>query len=265
MYIRSVILGLIVMFTILSMNKIMAYEVAVEFSATAVQKAPERPEHQTRMYIGIDNIRKDSTQNNIPVVEIVKLKEQVRIFLIPKDKIYMQIVNPNPSKQNQTEITVSVRPCDGLPNTSCELLGKEKVNDREAEKWEFIANYEDQTFRSLHWVDVEHRMFIREFFPDGAISELIPQGNERINGRDTEKWSWMLSGPDGKMQSATQWYDPELKIMIREEMQGGFLRELRNVKTGKQDITLFTVPDGYKQVESLKEYFMPEQKQSPQL
>jgi len=252
-----------VLLTALVTNAAMGYQVAMEFSATAVQKTPEGPEYSTRMYIGKDNIRKDSIQNNIPVVEIVKLKEQVRIFLVPEEKIYMQIANPRLEKQNIQDRTISAIPCEGLPNTRCEMLGKEEINNRGAEKWEFVATYNNQHYRSLHWVDVEHRMFVREFFPDGTISELTPEGVENVNGRQTEKWLWMLSGADGKMQSATQWYDPELKIMIKEELQGGFLRELREVKTGAQDNNLFKIPAGYKQVESLKEFFKPEENKVP--
>ncbi len=247
----------VVFLSAFTFNTTFAYQVAIEFSATAVQKAPDRPEFQTKMYISKDSIRKDSVQNDMPVIEIVKLKQQSRIFLVPKEKIYMQIANPALSNQGVEEISVSAKPCEGLPNTTCQMLGEEQVNKRNAEKWEFIATHEKQTYRSLHWVDIEHRMFIREFFPDGTISELVPDGVEKVNGRQTEKWLWMLSDSDGKIQSATQWYDPELKIMIREELQGGYIRELRDVKTGKQDMKLFDIPSDYMQVESLKEYFSP--------
>jgi len=261
MYKRTASFIFVAFFSALAFGTTFAYQVNTEFSATAIQKAPDRPEYQTKMYISKDSIRKDSVQNNMPVIEIVKLKQQSRIFLVPNEKIYMQITNPNPTDQGIQEISVSAKPCEGLPNTSCQMLGEEKVNQRDAEKWEFTATIEKQSYRSLHWVDKEHRMFIREFFPDGTISELVPDGVEKINGRNTEKWLWMLSGSDGKMQSATQWYDPELKIMIREELQGGYIRELRDVKTGKQDLKLFDIPSDYKQVESLKEYFSPQQDQ----
>ena len=44
------------------------------------------------------------------------------------------------------------------------------------------------------------------------------------------------------METATQWYDPELKIAIREELPGGYIRELRDIKTGKQEKDLFEIP-----------------------
>jgi hypothetical protein len=81
---------------------------------------------------------------------------------------------------------------------------------------------------------------------------------QETNGRQTEKWSMQITRADGQQMTSYQWYDPELKIAIREEMQGGFVRELKNIKVGKQDAKLFKVPSGYKQVEQLPAYLMPQ-------
>ena len=37
--------------------------------------------------------------------------------------------------------------------------------------------------------------------------------------------------------------------MIREELPGGYVRELRNIKVGKQAADLFTIPAGYQRQE----------------
>ena len=49
------------------------------------------------------------------------------------------------------------------------------------------------------------------------------------------------------MQS-TQWYDPELQIAIREELSGGYFRELRDIRVAPQPDHLFTVPADYQRV-----------------
>ena len=46
------------------------------------------------------------------------------------------------------------------------------------------------------------------------------------------------------MQSI-QWYDKQLKMVIREELPGGYVRELRNIKLAKQPKELFSIPAGY--------------------
>ena len=73
---------------------------------------------------------------------------------------------------------------------------------------------------------------------------------EQANGRSTEKWQRSLSQPDGKSAESYQWYDTELKIAIQEELAGGYVRELKNIKTDKQAEELFDVPTGYKKIES---------------
>ena len=237
----------------------LAYEVAVEFSATAVQIAPGRPDYQRQMYVGKNMVRTDSVRNETQLIEIVKTEEELRLLLIPKEKIYMQQKSLMPAKSLLSDNSTSTKLCAGMQDTSCELLGKEMINNREAEKWEFIVEQGDQTYLSLHWIDVERRILVREFLPDGTLTELLPAGTEIINGRHTEKWFWRLSIPGGYTKTATQWYDPELRITIREELQGGFIRELRDIKTQKQDKTLFEIPDGYKQVENLPAYVTSQQ------
>lgn len=237
----------------------LAFEVAVEFSATAIQTVPARPEFQAHMYVSKHAVRTDSKLNNIPVIEIVNSKSQTRSLLVPKDKIYIQQKSNKTSSIDIGGKSASKNPCKGLADTTCKKLGKEKINDRQTEKWEFVVKRDGQSYRSLHWIDVKRRMPVREFFPDGTVTELLFKGKEKMNGRQTEKWLMQMTRADGQQMTSTQWYDPELKMSIREEMQGGFIRELREIKTGKQDKKLFKVPTGYTKVEQLPGYLKPQQ------
>jgi len=232
----------------------LAIEVGVEFSATAVQIAPGQPEYQREMYVGRDVVRTDSVRNNTRLIEIVNTKEQVRLFLVPKEKIYMQQTGSAPVIQEVPDTSAPANPCAGMKDTSCKMLGKETINNRQAEKWGFVLEQGNQVSLSLHWIDVEHRIIVREYLPNGSFMELSPLGAEKVNGRHAEKWLWQLTGPDGQTKTALQWYDPELKISIREETQDGYVRELRDIKTGAQDKELFEIPDGYRQVENLQNY-----------
>ncbi len=230
-----------------------AADAALEFSATAIQKAPEKPDYRSQMYIGKDSVRTDSILNNVDVIEIVRTKDNVRLFLVPEHKVYMEVKTNHPDPP-AVEVTETTKPCDGLENTSCLLLGLETIFGRSAEKWEFTVLADDQKFRSLHWIDVERRMIVREFLPNGTISELIPQGNETINGRQSEKWLWQVSGAEGPIRTSLQWYDPELKITTREEIEGGYVRELRMIKIEKQPASLFKIPKDFNKVNDLQQY-----------
>lgn len=251
--------GIVVVLSLMSTEISFAFEVAVEFSATAVQIAPGQPENQKKMYVSKGIVRTDSVFNNNTLIEIVNSKEQIRLFLIPNERIFLQQKSPGSLTSAVSGEISSTSPCAGMRDTSCEMLGKEMINNRQTEKWEFAEKQGDQMHLSLHWIDVERRMVVREFIPDGTLTELLPLENELIDGRHTEKWLWRSLTPDGKMESATQWYDPELKMSIREELPGGYIRELRDIKTGPQEKELFEIPDGYKQVESLQNYAAPQQ------
>lgn len=251
--------GIFVLFSLLTAETSEAFDVAIEFSATAVQIAPGQPEHQKQMYIGKDYVRTDSMFNNTTLIEIFDRKKQLRYFLIPEEKIYLQQENPGPVMPELSEEVASTKPCAGMKDTSCEMLGTEMINNRKTEKWEFTVKQGSNMQLSLHWIDVEHRMLVREFMPDGTLTELLPLGPERINGRPTEKWLWRSINPDGQIETATQWYDLELEIAIREEIPGGYIRELRDIRIGMQEDVLFEIPDEYTQVDKLQDYALPQQ------
>jgi hypothetical protein len=255
---RFIQYGLLTLCAVGSYAHAQTFEVPVEFKAEAVQRVPGRPDYKATMYVSKHAVRTESTLNNTPVVEITNANAMTRLVIIPGEKIYlMQKVNPQEATLANKK-TDNKKPCKDLPNTTCKLIGEEKINNRQTEKWEFTSNRNGQNFRSLHWIDKERRMPIREFFPDGTVTELMMNAKEKINGRQTEKWTMQITRADGQQMTSYQWYDPELKIAIREEMQGGFVRELKNIKLGKQDAKLFEVPGGYKRVEQLPAYLVPQ-------
>jgi hypothetical protein len=97
-------------------------------------------------------------------------------------------------------------------------------------------------------MDEERHMPLREQWPDGTVTELRLLGFEKLYGRPTERWEMKTTRPDGEAMQSTQWYDPELQIAIREELAGGYFRELRNISVGPQPAHLFTVPANYQRL-----------------
>jgi hypothetical protein len=67
-------------------------------------------------------------------------------------------------------------------------------------------------------------------------------GKALVGGRNTEKWSCTAKH---KKDSAIQYFDPKLRTVIREEVRG-HVSELRKIKPGKQDASLFAPPPGYR-------------------
>lgn len=215
----------------------------IEFSADAVISMPQQVEKKTRLFVSKKAVRRETSINGQNIVEIVYPQEGRAILINEPLKSYKERVFPNKtSKQDDAN------PCAQIQNAICEKLGVENINGIKTEKWQIISSDQGRKLRTLHWIDVKRKLAIREFFPDGSVAELRMLKKEKINKRNTEKWERTLSRPDGQSMKTYQWYDVGLKIAIREELPGGYARELKNIKIVKQPGDLFNVPDGYTKI-----------------
>lgn len=90
--------------------------------------------------------------------------------------------------------------------------------------------------------------------PCGKQTDLtcVKVGAEKVNGRNTEKWQIVMSQGDQKLRSVV-WVDRGLGMPVREELPGGYVRELRDIQEGPQDPSLFEVPNDYERIELPKQ------------
>jgi hypothetical protein len=227
----------------LAVTSIQAAEEIIEFSADAYQKGPQSPPMQAKMFVGNKRVRKEYAANGQQFVEIVDANKQHAVLLDPKQRTYMEQQGATPQIIDQN--AVNNNPCQGVVNSSCKKLGQETVHSRSADKWEMVMQQDGQEMRALYWIDVDRGMLLKQLLPDGTSTELRLLGKETVNGRQTEKWEMTASNPQGQTMRSLQWYDPQLKISIREEMPGGYLRELKNISVGSQAKDLFEIPAGY--------------------
>jgi len=220
-----------------------AFDIAKEFSAEAVQRMAGQPSTNVKMFVSKKAVRTESVVNGNTLVEIVYPKEKKRVLLNKNRKSYVeQQAKNNMSTENKNN---SNSPCRSIFASTCKNMGNEKINGRNAVKWEVTAQRNGQKLKSLHWLDKKYNMPLREQFPDGTVSTMTLAGKEKINGRNTEKWTFQTVRPDGQTMDSQQWYDPILKMVIREALSGGYVRELRNIKVAKQNKKLFEIPSDY--------------------
>lgn len=230
-----------------------AYDVVVEFSADAIQKAPGKPDYFAQMYISKEAVRTESTMNNAKVIEIINKANRTRSLLFTDKKVYLQQAMQVAEKNQATNPGANNTPCESMPNSTCKKLGSEIINGRKAIKWELAADQNGRVMRSLHWIDEQRQIPVKELFANGTITESVFVSVDTLNGRKTEQWSMKMISPDGHEVISKQWYDPELKMSIREELPGGYIRELTNIKVSRQKRKLFTIPADYKRVTHLPE------------
>ena len=211
-----------------------------EFSADAVVSIPGQQSTTSKLYVGKNVVRTETQTAGGVIIDIVFTDKGKLIKLNTQHKqfIEMPVQKLSPADDNN--------PCSRIRNASCTFLGNETVDGLETQKWQIIASKQGKNIRTLHWVDVNRQLAVREFFNDGSMAEMKLEAHENINGRDTERWIRTISRPDGSTVSSYQWYDPQLEISIKESLPGGYVRELKNIKVKKQRAELFTVPHDYK-------------------
>lgn len=227
-----------------------AFEVNVEFSAEAMQVAPEQAPVYSKMFVSEKAVRSESYIQGKYVVEITFPYQGRRITLYPETQQYIDSVSFPVVQQRRSQS--SKTPCDEMPGTQCKNLGHDIVNGIDVEKWQIERKIKDNTFKVLQWIDTERNLSLREMNPDGSIAELKTLGKTNLYGRSVEVWEYVMSSASGNRQVSKQWYDPELKIVIQEEKQGGYFRGFKNIKTGKQNKSLFEIPSSYRKMAERK-------------
>lgn len=222
----------------------------LQFSATAVQSTPDGRSREAKMYVGDNQVRMEHRRGDLTMVEIYDMKNQRVLLLVPNQSIYMQREVPGNSGANPMLPPKDSNPCKAIPDSKCTKLGSETLYNRPVSKWEVSVERDGEQMRSLHWIDDERFMSLRDVWPDGVVSEQTLAGSETLNGRSVERWVKTTTLKEGKKEITTQWYDPQLQIAIREQLPGGLFRELKDIDVAPQPQTLFDVPEGYRQVEN---------------
>jgi hypothetical protein len=230
----------------------------VQFSGLAVQSGPDGKTKESRMYVGDNQVRMEHDRNGQSLIEIYDMKHQRVLLIVPEQKVYMQRDFAPGMAGNPIEPPKDSNPCASMPDAQCKKVATDTLYGRPVSQWEMHVERDGKTLNSLHWMDDKRHMSLRDVWPDGSTTESILQGKETLHGRPTERWQQITKTKDGEEHTTTQWYDPELQIAVREEMPGGYFREIRDIRVGPQAANLFEVPAGYTRVENDKQASPPE-------
>jgi len=223
----------------------------VQFSAQAQQSTPDKKSRHAKIYVGDNRVRLDYRQDGKTMVEIYDIENQRALLLVPEYTIYIEQEIPPEGLRNPLlpPGDGDANPCNLAPQAECQRLGEDTLYGKQVVLWEMTIRRDDQVLRSLHWIDEQRQMLLRQLWEDGTSSEMRPLGNALLDGRDTERWQLTISRDDVESIQSTQWYDPELEIVIREELPGGYFRELTDIQLAEQPAKLFRIPDSYRKME----------------
>lgn len=125
-----------------------------------------------------------------------------------------------------------------------------------------------RTDKKLAWVLMpEMKMYMetgydalggQSYDPQGMDYTLSNEGSETVNGVKTQRYKMIAVGKDGKRFEGRLWLTTEgIMMKIDAESKGGkgsgvqVRMELRNLKIGGLDKTLFEVPAGYSKMQDI--------------
>lgn len=225
-----------------------------QFSADMLNHGPEGQVSTGRMFVGDGQMRLEMTRQDQELVRIMDQRKGAEWILFPAEQTYMERMAPPDAAGGAPRAvppapSAEHNPCAGIPELSCRRAGEESVAGRAAVKWEMTMRRDGQTLNGAQWLDVERGLPLKYEIPGGQRMELRLVGRERVNGREVEKWEMTASAAGQQSVRTFQWYDPELKLTVREEFPGGQVRELTRIQVGTQPASLFEVPAGYRRIE----------------
>lgn len=222
-----------------------------EFSAEMLQHGPQGQVSTGKLFVGDKRVRTEMSQQGRQIIQIADENQGIARILLPDQKKYMehQLGGSGTGRSLGAKVKRAKDPCDsGTSGLTCRRLGEAAISGRTTIKWEMVASHQGQTMKSTHWIDKERGVPLRQEMPDGRTTELKLVAMENLDGRQVEKWEMVMTIPNQPETRTFRWFDPELELDIREELPGGMVSELKNIRIGKQPDELFNVPAGYERV-----------------
>jgi len=216
--------------------------ISAEFSAETVDAGPQGVMSRGKIYVSGDRMRSETSRGGVKIVTLLDKAQNKQWLLYPGDQSYVETSSDgtHPSPDN---------PCAGLAGATCNPMGTERISGRRTEKWEVILPGDGAAkARTYHWIDRERGIPLRQQFPDGSRIHWRRVGLDKVEGRNVEKWQVVVDRPGQTPVRSFQWIDPDLNVSVREEIAGGFVRELQNIHVGPQSDELFDVPAHFRPV-----------------
>lgn len=214
---------------------------AKSYSATAIHGLPGQPETTGKIVKSGQNIRLEFSQNGQTIIQILRPTDGVMYILNPQDQTYFE------TRDQPVPVTTTegyTMPCgDAAQMATCERIGTDTVSGIKVERWAVASKPQTRPLIIL-W-DSTRRRALRQDFPDGSVMAMKFQAMEPLNGRMTEHWSIKITSPNLPANTGSWWFDPELRVVVREELPGGELRRLDEIVVGAVEDSAFQVPEGW--------------------
>ena len=222
---------------------------AASFSADAVQIRNGESNH-ARIFWTDDRVRFEYLEQGVAMVQIYDILNKKIVWLDAENKVYL--VRGLSAEQVSTEAvktSLTENPCSVFENAHCTRLKETVINQRNAVKWLITISRDEDELHIFQWLDKEYGVVLKQENPDGSRLSVNIEEDQEVNGRPARKVD-MYAMQNMTVLHGTQWFDNELEVVVRQVFSDGAIDELRNIKVQPLAPTLFSIPDGYEQIET---------------
>lgn len=215
------------------------------YSARAMHRLADGSETSGLVVKSGPDMRLEYDEAGRKVIQIIRRAEGVMLMLDPTTTSYVEMRGAPTADPTGTGY---LPPCpENDPSMDCRFVGTETVSGITAEAWEIARPGQPGTSRIL-WDGARHKALVQSF-PDGSESRMSFVGMKEVSGRNAEHWKVTMTAPGRDPVEGGWFYDPELRVEIREESPSGEARWLADIAVGPVDASLFAVPEGWTKVE----------------
>jgi len=214
------------------------------YSAIAVHSLPGQPETFGTIVKSGQNLRLEYEEAGRHVVQILLPTMGAMYVLDPKAQTYTEYLGP---AVPATDVEGYTSPCPSQkPSADCQHVGDDVVSGIKVERWALASGQSGKPLVIL-WNSARRRA-LRQDFPGGGSMVMSFVAMENINGRPTEHWNILLSQPSKEAKTGGWWFDPNLRVVVQENLPSGEMRRLDNITVGPVDPALFQVPQGWRKL-----------------
>ncbi len=219
----------------------------VAFSATAVQTLPDGSEQVGRITKSGQNMRLERIMDGQTSVQIMRGAEGIAYLVDLQNQTYAKIMDASVARA----VSGASSPCPPVDEMqaaglSCERVGEGRVSGIITQSWELRMQQSGDVIR-VEW-DSGRRRALSQSWPDGSSMVMTFLAMQDIEGRAAEYWSSSIKTPGQPAELGGWWFDAALRVVLREKLPGGIMRQLTDIVVGPVDPAEFWPPEGFSAV-----------------
>ncbi len=217
---------------------------APAYSATAVHAFPGQAETFGTIVKSGQNLRLEFEENGRHVIQILLPAVGAMYVLDPKQQTFIEILGP---AVPAADVGGYKSPCPTQkPDPACQHVGDDVLSGVKVERWVIASGQKDKPLVLL-WNSARRRA-LKQIRPDGSVMSMAFVAMEKIDTRMAEHWTITLTRPGQEPQKGDWWFDPVLRVVIKENLPSGETRRLEKITVGPVNPALFQVPQGWRKV-----------------